>query len=526
MSNTASQSSSVKRALISVTDKRGVVELGRGLRALGVEILSTGGTAKALTEGGVEVVPLERFTGFAEMLDGRVKTLHPKVHAGILARRGLPDHVEQMKTHGLDYIDMVVVNLYDFTGAASRADATFEEVVEQIDIGGPTMLRSAAKNHEDVLVVVDPDDYEGVLKALQEGAIDPAKRRAFALKVFEHTHAYDGAVSAYLRSQVEVEAAHPATWSAAFERVETLRYGENPHQTAAFYKPSGEASGIAAAEQLQGKALSYNNILDLDAAYGLAVDLPEGSAVFIKHNNPSGAAVADTPAEALRVARACDPLSAFGSVVAVDRPLDLAAAQVLTEAFVEVVLAPGFSPEALEVLAKKKNLRVLRLPQASDWAPQGPGEELRRVRGGMLVQSRDGGSGFLQEVQNAKVVTKRAPSVEERAALEFAWRTARHVRSNAIVFSHSDRLVAVGAGQMSRVDSVKICRMKAQDALKGAVVASDAFFPFRDGVDNLAEAGATAIVQPGGSIRDEEVIQAADEHGLAMIFTGIRHFRH
>ena len=520
----------IKRALISVTDKRGVVDLAKGLSALGVEVISTGGTAKAIEAGGVAVVPLERFTGFPEMLDGRVKTLHPKVHAGILARRELETHVEQMKAQQLDYIDLVVVNLYDFHGAASRPEATFEEVVEQIDIGGPTLLRSAAKNHRDVLVVVDPDDYAGLLAALQAGEVDQAQRRAFALKVFEHTHTYDAAVADYLRAQLskDEDEAHPPVWSQRFVRVQSLRYGENPHQTAAFYREDGAPRGIAAVEQLQGKALSYNNLLDLDAAYGVAVDLPKGCAVFIKHNNPCGAAVGETAAEAIKIARACDPLSAFGSVVAVDRPLDQAAAEVLTEAFVEVVLAPGYDEGALAVLAKKKNLRVLKLPSAQDWAPQAAGEELRRIRGGLLVQSRDGGGGegLSTEVANAKVVTKRAPSEAELKALDFAWVAARHVRSNAIVFSHHDRLVAVGAGQMSRVDSVKICRLKAQDQLKGAVVASDAFFPFRDGVDNLAEAGATAIVQPGGSVRDEEVIQAANEHQIAMIFTGFRHFRH
>ena len=520
-----------------MTDKSGLAAFARELVALGFELVSTGGTAKTLTDADLKVVALGDFTGWPEMLDGRVKTLHPKVHAGILARRDLADHRAQMEAHGLGYFDLVVVNLYDFEGALARPDATFEQVVEQIDIGGPTLIRAAAKNHPHVLVVVDPADYTPVLEALKsEEGIEPGLRRRMACKVFQHTARYDALVASFFERQTDAEPAEPVEpperLTQAFRRLKSLRYGENPHQTAAFYEVAGRpAALLAAAQQLQGKALSYNNLLDLDSAFGLCVDLgvlgDEAVAVFIKHNNPCGAARAQTLVEAVRTARAVDPTSAFGAVVAVNRTVDEATAEVLTEAFFEVLVAPAYSDRALQVLSQKKNLRALLLNESQAWLPPSrPGFEVRQVRGGILVQSRDEGPSLQVELSEAKVVTERAPTEAELGGLRFSWVVAKHVRSNAIVFGVRDRVVAVGAGQMSRVDSVKLCGLKAPDSLAGAQVASDAFFPFRDGVDVLAEAGATAIVQPGGSIRDDEVIKAANEHGVAMLFTGVRHFRH
>lgn len=521
----------VRRALLSVTDKTGIVELARRLAALGTEIISTGGTARAIEEGGVKVTKLAEYTGSPEMLDGRVKTLHPKVHGGILARRDLPDHLAQAEANGIGMIDLVAVNLYDFAGALARG-ASFEDTVEEIDIGGPTLLRAAAKNHAGVIVVVRPEDYGPILDKLEAGEeIDANERRRLAREVYGHTARYDAQVAGFFERATDDESDTPAVMTNSYERILPLRYGENPHQSAAFYRPVGqEPAMLAAAESLQGKALSFNNLLDLDSAMGLAIDLNviqgDVAAVFIKHNNPCGAATAPDVKTAIEKARACDSLSAFGSVVAVTRPLDEDAARTLTEAFVEAIIAPGYDEAALAVLAKKKNLRVLRLPGDDLWKPAEGATDIRLVRGGALLQTKDSGKQIIDEVRTAKVVTKRAPTEQELAGLGFVWAAAKHVRSNAIVFGHADRLVGVGAGQMSRVDAVKICQLKAGDALSGTVVASDAFFPFRDGLDVLAEAGATAIAQPGGSIRDEEVVQAADEHGVAMVFTGVRHFRH
>ncbi|MEQ9496814.1 MAG: bifunctional phosphoribosylaminoimidazolecarboxamide formyltransferase/IMP cyclohydrolase [Deltaproteobacteria bacterium] len=522
----------IRRALLSVTDKTHIADLARRLAALGTEIISTGGTAKAIEAAGVPVTRLGDYTGSPEMLDGRVKTLHPKVHGGILARRDLDSHVEQVEAHGIGYIDLVAVNLYDFSGAVARG-ADFEATVEEIDIGGPTLLRAAAKNHAQVVVLTKPDDYAPILDRLEAGEdIDASTRRRLARDVYTHTARYDAEVAAYFERQVSdgpVEA--PAQITKSFERVLELRYGENPHQAAAFYRPVGEApSFFSATETLQGKALSFNNLLDADSALGLAIDLgavqSDPVAVFIKHNNPCGAASAKDVPTAIRTARDCDALSAFGSVVAVNRPLDEGAAAALTESFVEAIIAPGYDEAALAVLAKKKNLRVLKLDAASWAVAKKPEADLRLVRGGALLQTKDSGPRIVTEIAEAKVVTERAPTAAELAGLAFTWVAAKHVRSNAIVFGQADRLVGVGAGQMSRVDAVKICGLKAGEALKGTVVASDAFFPFRDGVDVLAEAGATAIAQPGGSKRDEEVIAAANEHGIAMVFTGVRHFRH
>ncbi|MEL6188448.1 MAG: bifunctional phosphoribosylaminoimidazolecarboxamide formyltransferase/IMP cyclohydrolase, partial [Myxococcota bacterium] len=425
--------------------------------------------------------------------------------------------------------DVVVVNLYDFHGAVARPEAGHEEIVEAIDIGGPTLLRAAAKNHAAVLPVVDAADYERVLSALRQGEVDSDLRRRLAAKVFLHTARYDAAVAEYMaRHPEEGEGGAPPVETRSIEKVYDLRYGENAHQRAAFYKRPGAPAGLARAEVTQGKALSYNNILDLDAALAVSLDVAsirgEANAVFIKHNNPCGVAVAAALPEAIRTARACDSVSAFGAVVAVSQPLDGAAAEALTESFVEAVIAPGLDDDARAVLARKKNLRVLTLDEP--WRPKPSVPIWREVAGGVLRQDQDAREDPLLEVAEARLVTEAKPDDAQVRALGFAWTSAKHVKSNAIVFAREDRLVGVGAGQMSRVDSVKICQLKAGEALRGTVVASDAFFPFRDGVDVLAEAGATAIIQPGGSIRDEEVIAAANEHGLAMLFTGVRHFRH
>jgi phosphoribosylaminoimidazolecarboxamide formyltransferase/IMP cyclohydrolase len=521
----------VRRALLSVSDKRGLADLARGLHALGVEILSTGGTARELAAAGVPVVQVSDYTGAPEILDGRVKTLHPRIHGGLLGRP-TPEHQAEMAREKIDPIDLVVVNLYPFEQTVANPAVSRQDAIENIDIGGPSMLRSAAKNHERVAVVVDPDDYPAVLAEATGEGLGDATRFRLACKAFSHTAAYDGAIAAYLTALGEggERAAFPGTLTVQWERVAELRYGENPHQSAAFYRDArsplagrSKRPTLAAAEILQGKQLSYNNILDCDAALGLCLELAPPTAVIIKHTNPCGVASdAAGVAAAYRLARETDPLSAFGGIVAVNREVDEELARQLAETFLECVVAPGYSAAAREVLAGKKNLRLLAVgplaPSAGD-----TGFALRSVAGGLLVQSAD-----LQIVSaaEARVVTKRAPTSEELAALDFAWRVAKHVKSNAIVYGRGTRTAAVGAGQMSRVDSARIAKLKAQIPLEGCVAASDAFFPFRDGVDVLAEAGATAIIQPGGSIRDDEVIAAADEKNLAMVFTGMRHFRH
>ncbi len=530
----------IRRALVSVSDKRGVVELGQVLRELGFEILSTGGTAAALTAAGIGVTQVAAHTGAPEILDGRVKTLHPKIHGGLLGR-DTEGHQAEMAANGIVAIELVVVNLYPFEATIAKPGVSFDEAIENIDIGGPAMVRSAAKNHERVAVVVEPDDYAMVIAGLRGGGLSAAQRLQLARKAFAHTAAYDTAIAAYL-SQIDDSAAtardreparrdFPDTLGVSWRRLYELRYGENPHQHAAFYADARSPlphtpttrPTIAAAEVLGGKQLSYNNILDLDAALGLALDLAEPAAVVVKHNNPCGVATHHDLATAYRRAREADPTSAFGGIVAVNREVDAALAALLVETFLECVVAPGYSAAARDLLAAKKNLRLVAA--GGDWTPHA-GElswSVRTIAGGALVQSVDAG---MVDLASAKVATKRAPSDKERADLAFAWRVAKHVKSNAIVFARDGVTVAIGAGQMSRVDSVRICERKAGDGLRGAVVASDAFFPFRDGVDVLAAAGAVAVVQPGGSVRDEEVIGAADEHGLAMLFTGMRHFRH
>jgi phosphoribosylaminoimidazolecarboxamide formyltransferase/IMP cyclohydrolase len=528
----------IRRALISVSDKRGLVELAAGLVEHGVEILSTGGTARLLKEAGVAVTMVADYTGAPEILDGRVKTLHPKIHGGLLGRP-IPEHEAQMKEHDIAPIDLVVVNLYPFEATVAKEGVSLQEAIENIDIGGPSMLRSAAKNHERVAVVVDPGDYGRIAAEMKEsgGELSAATRFELACKAFSHTAAYDGAISGYL-SAVDRDSGKrevfPRTLSVQWARVLELRYGENPHQKAAFYRDassplagSGKRPSIADVEVLQGKALSYNNILDLDAALACCVEHTEPAAVVVKHTNPCGAAVSEAGiAEAYRQARACDPVSAFGGIVAINREVDEELASLLVETFLECVVAPSFSDKAREILGRKKNLRLATLA-SFEASTSDTGWAMRSVAGGLLVQSGDFQRADVAGLSGeCKVVSKRAPNAEELAALDFSWRVVKHVKSNAILFCKGQRTVGVGAGQMSRVDAAKIAVMKAQESLQGSVVASDAFFPFRDGVDALAEAGATAVVQPGGSVRDEEVIAAADEHDMAMIFTGMRHFRH
>jgi phosphoribosylaminoimidazolecarboxamide formyltransferase/IMP cyclohydrolase len=530
----------VRRALLSVSDKSGLHDLARGLSELGFELLSTGGTAAALRAAGLSPVDVSSYTGSPEILDGRVKTLHPKIHGGLLGTCA-PEHQAQMRQHGIEAIDVLICNLYPFAATVARPDATLGDAVEDIDIGGPAMLRSAAKNFARVAVVVDPADYPQLLAALRAGEVALTTRLELARKVFAHTSAYDGAVAGYLTQiptsaaatpdQAPPRAALPDCLSMQWQRQYDLRYGENPHQQAAFYRDTASPlpthgparPTVTAASVLGGKQLSYNNLLDLDAALGLALEFDEPVAVVVKHNNPCGVASAPIIAECYARARAADPTSAFGGIVAVNRPVNETLAGLLGETFLECVIAPGFSDEALAVLASKKNLRLL--VAAGDWRPlaDATGWSVRTIAGGALVQTVDQHSTSLAA---ATVASERAPSDAERRDLTFAWRVAKHVKSNAIVFARDNTTLAIGAGQMSRVDSVRICRAKHGDRLAGSVAASDAFFPFRDGLDSLAQAGATAVVQPGGSVRDSEVIAAANEQNLAMLFTGVRHFRH
>jgi phosphoribosylaminoimidazolecarboxamide formyltransferase / IMP cyclohydrolase len=520
----------VERALISVFDKTGVLEFARRLLALKIEILSTGGTAKLLRDSGVAVKDVSEFTGWPEMLGGRVKTLHPKVHGGLLFRRNLAEDQKQAKQHGIAPIDLVVVNLYPFEATAAKAGLTAEELIENIDIGGPTMLRSAAKNWESVTVVSDPADYGRVaseLEAKRETSLPT--RLELARKVFATTSRYDGMITTELErisaaGNVALIAKEtlPQRFNIALEKLQPLRYGENPHQAAALYVPARKTtSGLAAARQLQGKELSYNNLVDLESARSLAAEFQNPAAVIIKHNNPCGTAEQNTLRDAYLKALACDPVSAFGGVLAFNREVDAETAEEVGKLFVECIAAPGFAARAKESLAAKKNLRLLELP------PGGlePERELqlKRVLGGMLIQQSD-----LAELNSAelKVVTKRAPTDVELSTMKFAWKVAKHVKSNAIVFAKDGATVGVGAGQMSRVDSVRIAVMKARSSLQGSVVASDAFFPFPDGVEEAGKAGAVAVIQPGGSVRDNEVIVAADRLGMAMVFTGMRHFLH
>jgi len=523
---TASESTGVRRALISVSDKTGVVEFARGLADLGIEILSTGGTQRLLSDSGVAVREVSDYTGFPEMMDGRVKTLHPKVHGGILGRRGEDDAV--MSGHGISPIDLVVVNLYPFEQTVARPDCDLATAIENIDIGGPTMVRSAAKNHRFVTIVVDARDYPRVLAELRDnGGTSAATRYDLAVKAFEHTARYDGAIANYLGALDAggVRAGYPRTISMQFVKAQDMRYGENPHQQAAFYveHDPGEAS-ISTARQLQGKELSYNNIADTDAALECVKQFDdEPACVIVKHANPCGVATGASLREAYERAFATDPESAFGGIVAFNRELDAQTAALIVERqFVEVIIAPQAAPDAVVAVAAKKNVRLL---VCGEWtATPAQRVDLKRVTGGLLVQDAD-----LASYGELRVVSKRQPSEEEMRDLLFAWKVAKFVKSNAIVYAKGRQTVGVGAGQMSRVNSARIAAIKAEQAglaVRGAVMASDAFFPFRDGIDNAAAVGIGSVIQPGGSVRDEEVIAAADEHGMAMVFTGMRHFRH
>jgi len=521
----------VQRALISVFDKTGIVEFAKRLAARKIEILSTGGTAKLLREAGIAVRDVADFTGWPEMLGGRVKTLHPKVHGGLLFRRGLAEDQKQAAEHGIAPIDLVVVNLYPFEATAAKSGLTAGELVENIDIGGPTMLRSAAKNFESVTVVTDPADFERVASEIESaGDTTLATRLGLARKVFATTSRYDGVITTELERlsagtghvTLEAKPALPERVRIALGRQQELRYGENPHQAAALYVPEGRApEGLAAAKQLQGKELSYNNLVDLEAARSLATEFKNPAAVIIKHNNPCGTAEQESLLDAYLKALACDPVSAFGGVLAFNRAVDAATAEEVAKLFVECIAAPGFADRAREIFAAKKNLRLLELPERG-LEPERE-LQLKRILGGMLVQQPD--LGEIQE-DRLRTVTKRAPTAQEMHTMRFAWKVSKHVKSNAIVFAKDGATMGVGAGQMSRVDSVKLAVMKAQSSLAGTVVASDAFFPFPDGVEEAAKAGATAVIQPGGSVRDADVIVAADRLGLAMVFTGMRHFLH
>ena len=520
-------SATVRRALISVFDKEGIVAFARELHGLGIELLSTGGTANLLERSGLPVVRVADQTGFPEMLDGRVKTLHPRIHAGILAIRGKAEHMADLDAAGIPTIDLVVVNLYAFARTAADPGKSVEDIVEMIDVGGPSMVRGAAKNWEDVGVVVDANDYPAVLAGLRaEGSLPRGLRLSLAAKAFAHTAAYDAAVAAYLSRIAAPESARgdalPEAFAIDFPKAADLVYGENPHQRAAFYRdPGASGANLASARQLQGKPLSLNNILDFDAALSLVADLSSRACVIVKHGNPCGVGLGDRPAEAFASALACDPTSAFGGVIAFSEEVDARAADAIGQAFYEGVIAPSFSADAVATLARKKNLRLLELGPLSRYRREG--FDLRRVQGGLLAQDWDQPD---PPVREGRVATTRAPSDEEWTALQFAWTVVRHVKSNAIVYASASRTIGIGAGQMSRVDAARFGIEKSLVPLRGAAMASDAFFPFRDGLDVAASAGITAVVQPGGSIRDDEVVAAANERGLAMVFVGRRHFRH
>ena len=518
-------SQKIQRAILSVTDKTGLADFARRLAGMGVELISTGGTAKLLRDSGIAVKDISEITGFPEMLDGRVKTLHPKVHGGILHRRADPAHRAAVAEHGIQPIDMIVVNLYAFEKTAAKPGVHFEELIENIDIGGPSMIRSAAKNFQDVAVVTSPADYDAVAEEMSKsgGALSSETKWRLAQKAFATTAAYDSAIASTLERvsangnlEAHRRGGFPDTLRLSFNKVTDLRYGENPHQKAAMYS-DGSGTGVANARQVHGKELSYNNIVDLQAAWDLAQEFEEPVCAIIKHTNPCGTATAKSLAEAYKRALACDPVSAFGGVIAVNRPLDGAAAEEMSKLFLEVIGAPSFEKAAVEKFAAKKNLRLVEITNnPQKWV-------MKNVSGGMLVQDAD-----LHQLKESdlKVVTKRPPTAEEVRAMLFAWKVCKHVKSNAILYAREGQTVGVGAGQMSRVESCRIGAQKAVLPLKGTVAASDAFFPFPDSVEEIAKAGATAIIQPGGSVRDQDAIEAADRQGLAMVFTGVRHFRH
>ena len=520
-------------ALLSVSDKTGIVDFARALHQRGIKLLSTGGTARLLADNGLPVTEVAEVTGFPEMLDGRVKTLHPRIHGGLLARRDMPEHMAALKTHGIAPIDLLVINLYPFAQATARPDCTLEDAIENIDIGGPAMLRAAAKNWPDVGVVIDPTDYPQVLAELDAGGLTRQTRFALARKVYAHTAAYDGMITNYLSAlepgaedkpaAVPMRAEYPGTYTLQLEKVQDMRYGENPHQSAAFYREAAPAAGLLSGwNQIQGKELSFNNIADADAAWECVKAFEQPACVIVKHANPCGVAVGGTAAEAYAKAFKTDPTSAFGGIIAFNQPLDAATADAVARQFVEVVIAPRITPEARAIFAAKQNVRLLEIPLGEGQNPY----DLKRVGGGVLVQAPDAKNVGLGEL---RVVSKKQPTQQQLQDLMFAWRVAKFVKSNAIVFCANGMTLGVGAGQMSRIDSARSASIKAQNAglsLAGSAVASDAFFPFRDGLDVVVDAGATCVIHPGGSMRDQEVIDAADERGVAMVFSGVRHFRH
>ncbi len=517
--------SKIHRAVVSVYDKTGIVEFASKLSQLQVEIISTGGTADHLREHGVEVIPISEITGFPEILDGRVKTLHPNIYGGLLSLRDNADHMAETREHGIGLIDLIVVNLYPFEQVIARGDATTQEALENIDIGGPCMIRAAAKNYPDVAVVTCPDQYDSFLAEIDKHAGETTLkfRKQLAGAAFALTASYDAAINSHLTESTEATP-FPARLNFNLEKVSDLRYGENPHQQAALYRDSREATGLLQAKQLHGKELSHNNYLDANAALQIVQGFDEAAVAIVKHSNPCGVAIGGTLAQAYANARATDPVSSFGGIVGINRTVDVEAAQLISEVFTEVVVAPGFEPDALTQLKSKKNLRLLALPKMA--VSRGSARQLTCVEGGFLLQDQD--SIGISDI-NFRVVSARQPDDHELQALRFAWQVCKWVKSNAIVYCKATRTVGIGAGQMSRVDSARLAAEKAVQAglgLEGSVLASDAFFPFRDGVDIAAEAGATALIQPGGSIRDQEVIAAANDHNMAMVFTGIRHFRH
>ena len=517
--------SPIKRALVSVSDKTDIVEFAKQLHQRGVEILSTGGTAELMKENGVPVTLISDYTGFPEMMDGRIKTLHPKVHGGILGRRDVPAHMEAMKQHAIQPIDMVVINLYPFEATIAKDGCTLADAIENIDIGGPAMVRSASKNYNDVAIVVNPEDYELVLKEMDEnnGAVTLETRQRLSRDAFAMTARYDSMIAGYLSSQIGEASKFPPGYQTRLYKVQDLRYGENPHQAAALYKEAQPLKTDAVqAEQLQGKELSFNNYIDMNAAWECVLEFEESTAVIIKHTNPCGTASGKDQTAVFIQARETDPVSAFGGVLGFNRPVTLTTAEEIVKNFVEVIIAPGYEKAALALFAKKKNVRVMQMPAIESMTGRSR-MDIKRIGGGLLLQEADE---LTLDPGKLKVVSKVQPDDATLAELKFAWKVAKHVKSNAIVYARGTETVGIGAGQMSRVDSARLAIEKANKEVKGCVMASDAFFPFRDSIDAAAEQGIRAIIQPGGSIRDEEVIQAADEHKIAMVFTGIRHFKH
>ncbi|HLS65483.1 MAG TPA: bifunctional phosphoribosylaminoimidazolecarboxamide formyltransferase/IMP cyclohydrolase [Pseudogracilibacillus sp.] len=510
-----------KRALISVSNKDNIIPFAQGLERLGYDIISTGGTLALLIDAGVKAIAVDSVTSFPEILDGRVKTLHPKIHGGLLAKRSEQSHMKALRENEIDPIDIVVVNLYPFKETLAKKDATHEEIIENIDIGGPAMLRAAAKNYTDVAVIVDPEDYDGVLEQLADGVLEEEVRKELAAKVFRHTAHYDSMIASYLTKSVSDEEIFTDTYTRTFERVQHLRYGENPHQRAAFYEiPNYDGISLATAKQLHGKELSYNNIQDANAALEIVLEYDEPTAVAVKHMNPCGIGLADTLSEAFQRAYDADPISIFGGIIAVNREVDEATANIMSEIFLEIVIAPSFSDKALAVLTEKKNIRLLEIPMNRSNEVD---EKVVAVKGGLLVQTSD--TGQITEA-DVKVVTERTPTEEEMHDLLFSWKAVKHVKSNAILLGKNKQTVGVGAGQMNRVGAAKIALEQAGEKARGAVLASDAFFPMPDTVEAAAKAGVTAIIQPGGSKRDQDSIDVCNKHGIAMVFTNMRHFKH